>query len=157
MGTSYHLGATIGYVISLKDILEPFTIRTPEVSHIEQHYHPQTKMPLPPKKVVTQKATVKQLIAGRTFENDNLEAIEELARNLDFKFHYKGELGSNSMEIVITSFSSDDLIDEGRFSFNEFSFDLDASMEPLFQLGEKLKAAGISLSKPKFTTYFWWC
>jgi len=163
MGTSYRLGATIGYVISIKDLLEPFTVRTPEVSHMEQHFHPQTKLPLPPKKVVTQKAKVIHTIAGKNFEKYEPDAVEELARTLDFTFHYIGELGDPSNELVITSFAPDDLIDEGRFSFETFSFELDTSLdlaislEPILELGEKLKSSGINVNKPKFTTYMGWC
>ena len=74
-----------------------------------------------------------------------------------------GELGDTSNDLVITSFAPDDLIDEGRFSFEPFSLDLDTSLdlsislESLLELGEKLKSVGITLPKPKFTTYCWWC
>jgi hypothetical protein len=156
MSTYYTLNATIGYVFTLKDLLEPFTIRTPEVSHMEQKFHKLTKMPLPPQKVTTQKASTTHVINGKSFQKYDLEAVEELVRVLDCNLSYNGELGSDNLEVILSTFPRGKNEDQGRFSFYAFSADTNCSLEPLMPLYKKLKAYGLEPGTPKFVMCCWW-
>jgi len=157
MSTNFTLGATIGYVFTLKDLLEPFTVRVTEVSHMEQKFHPQTKMPLPPKKVVDVKASTTHVINGKAYSKFDLEAVEALVRVLGCKLAYNGELGDEKLEVILSTFPKGDEVDEGRFSYYPTRFDVNCSLEPLAPLADKLKAFGLEPGTPKFVMYCWWC
>ena len=157
MSTNYTFGATIGYVFTLKDLLEPFTVRTPEVSHMEQKFHPLTKMPLLPKKVVTQKASVKHVIDCQSFLKYDLDAVEKLVRLLECKLAYNGDLGySDGVEVILSTFPQGQEEDCGRFSYRLSRFETNCSLESLVPLYEKLKAYGLEPGTPKFVMYCWW-
>lgn len=160
MGIDYTIHLAVGFRISEEELVEAFSVRTEEVSHMEKRFDPRTGERLADEKVVDRKAGTTLMWDGEDI-GDEIELAEQVAKKAGCEYwgHGAPQYGGATEYIFGPKFETTPSLDEGKVTCGG-AVELGTFIDATFNLNEikhALEALGLKPGKAVVMPAMWVC